>query len=90
MAGSGRASGPASGSAARFKTLVLVTFSTTAGVIRVLRLLPVRLRRRRCLSQVFFPNLPVSQALVLSYLAFGAGSPRGFWARSYSHTLVTK
>lgn len=76
MAESGQASVPASGSADEFKTLVLVTFSTTAGVmVEFYDFFLYGYAAAVVFPKLFFPNLPMSQALVLSYLAFGAGFP---------------
>ncbi len=76
MAESGKASVPASDSAAEFKTLVLVTFSTTAGVmVEFYDFFLYGYAAAVVFPELFFPNLPLGQALVLSYLAFGAGFP---------------
>ncbi|MGA2991837.1 MAG: MFS transporter [Candidatus Korobacteraceae bacterium] len=76
MAESGRASVPASDSAAGIKTLVLLTFATTAGVmVEFYDFFLYGYAAATVFPKLFFPNLPADQALVLSYLAFGAGFP---------------
>jgi MFS transporter, MHS family, shikimate and dehydroshikimate transport protein len=58
------------------RTLVILAFSATAGVlVEFYDFLIYGFAAATAFPSIFFPKLPPIQALVLSYLAFGAGFP---------------
>lgn len=58
------------------RTLVILAFSATAGVlVEFYDFLIYGFAAASAFPSIFFPKLPPTQALVLSYLAFGAGFP---------------
>src|SRR5262245_14508621 len=58
------------------RTLVLLAFSATAGVmVEFYDFFLYGYAAASAFPAIFFPNLPPTQALVFSYLAFGAGFP---------------
>src|SRR5262245_40908570 len=63
-------------SQASTRTLVLLAFSATAGVmVEFYDFFLYGYAAASAFPAIFFPNLPPTQALVFSYLAFGAGFP---------------
>ena len=57
-------------------TLVILAFSATAGVlVEFYDFLIYGFAAATAFPSIFFPRLPPTQGLVLSYLAFGAGFP---------------
>src|SRR5215510_2270760 len=58
------------------RTLVLLAFSATAGVmVEFYDFFLYGYAAASAFPAIFFPNLPATQGLVFSYLAFGAGFP---------------
>ena len=58
------------------RTLILLAFSATAGVmVEFYDFFLYGYAAASAFPAIFFPNLPPTQALVFSYLAFGAGFP---------------
>ena len=58
------------------RTLIILAFSATAGVlVEFYDFTIFGFATASAFPQVFFPNLPPTQALVFSYLALGAGHP---------------
>src|SRR5215475_11377946 len=58
------------------RTLVLLAFSATAGVlVEFYDFFIFGYAAASAFPAIFFPRLPATQALVFSYLAFGAGFP---------------
>src|SRR5499427_10092220 len=58
------------------RTLIVLAFSATAGVlVEFYDFTIFGFATASAFPQVFFPNLPPTQALVFSYLALGAGQP---------------
>ncbi len=58
------------------RTLILLAFSATAGVmVEFYDFFLYGYAAASAFPAIFFPGLPATQALVLSYLAFGAGFP---------------
>src|SRR5580765_6329029 len=58
------------------RTLILLAFSATAGVmVEFYDFFLYGYAAASAFPTIFFPNLPPTQALVFSYLAFGAGFP---------------
>ncbi len=58
------------------RTLVILAFSATAGVlVEFYDFFIYGFAAASAFPSIFFPKLPPAQALVLSYLAFGAGFP---------------
>lgn len=58
------------------RTLVILTFSATAGVlVEFYDFAIYGFAAASAFPSIFFPKLPPTQALVFSYLAFGAGFP---------------
>ena len=87
MAESGRDTVPASDSAVGIKTLVLVTFSTTAGVmVEFYDFFLYGYAAAVVFPKLFFPNLPFSQALVL-LLGVRGRVPREDFGRVHIRTL---
>src|SRR5215470_11696927 len=58
------------------RTLILLAFSATAGVmVEFYDFFLYGYAAASAFPSIFFPKLPPTQALVFSYLAFGAGFP---------------
>ncbi len=69
------------------RTLTIVAFSATAGVfIEYYDFLIYGYAAASAFPAIFFPGLPTAQALLFSFLAFGAGFPaRLFGAFLFGH-----
>ena len=69
------------------RTLILLALSATAGVaVEFYDFTIFGYAAASAFPQIFFPNLPPAQALVFSYLAYGAGYPaRLFGAFIFGH-----
>jgi len=64
------------GEGADTRTMIVLAFSATAGVmVEFYDFTIFGFATASAFPQVFFPNLPPAQALVFSYIAFGAGHP---------------
>src|ERR1700730_3190544 len=58
------------------RTLIILALSATAGVlVEMYDFTIFGFAAASAFPQIFFPNLPTTQALVFSYLALGAGYP---------------
>lgn len=64
------------GQKAETRTLIILAFSATAGVlVEFYDFFIYGYAAASAFPSTFFPNLPATQALVFSYIAFGAGFP---------------
>src|SRR5438105_8133334 len=72
----GTSDGPPAHEAVTSRVLALLAFSATAGVmVEFYDFFLYGYAAASAFPKVFFPNLPPTEALVFSYLAFGAGFP---------------